>query len=324
MVASSWLTRLLAIGLLGAGAPSLAADDRPPITVDGVPDLNGTWTNAWLTRTERPKEFTALAVQEAQVLRFENGWRVERDPDPVGQDDSEWNEGGDRLARIRGTARSSWIYDPADGKIPYTAAAKAANKARAEAARGAMDNPEQLSLRSRCMSVRQVGPPLDNLEDLNVHQIVQTRDQVAIVGESNPMVRIIQLGGKRAPNMPRQWFGDSIGHWEGRTLVVETIGFHPAQVPPGPIADAAAQHKVVERFTRTGSTEIHYAFTVENPAIYTQRWRGEMVLRPASGRIFEYACHEGNYALANILAGGRAADAEAAKAKVAAASAEAP
>jgi hypothetical protein len=303
------MARLIMAGLLVAG-PAAAETARS--------DLTGVWTNAWLTRMERGKDFKALVVPDAEAVKWEKDNQRPKVPDdPVGQADSEFPEGGAQLARIRGAARTSWIYDPADGKIPYTEAAKAANKARSDSRKGAIDGPEQLSLRDRCINTVQVGPPLQNVEDLNVYQIVQTKDHVAIQSEANSLVRIIRVGGQRTANAPPRWFGDSVGHWEGKTLVVETVGFHPAQIS-GPGGSAAGQHRVVERFTRTGPNEIHYAFTVENPAIYTRSWRGEMVLRPAS-RIFEDGCHEGNYAMTNILGGSRTVEREAAENKAEAA-----
>ena len=309
MRAKSWLAVILAASALAGAAPALAGESA---------DLTGVWTNAWLTRMERGKDFSALVVPEADAAKWEKANQRPNPPDDViGQGDSEFPEAGVQLARIRGSVRTSWIYDPPDGKIPYTEAAKAAGKARSDSRKGVIDGPEQLSLRDRCMNVTQVGPPLANAEDLNVYQIVQTRDHVAIQSEANSLVRIIRLGGKRAAKAPPQWFGDSVGHWEGKTLVVETVGFHPAQIS-GPNGSAAGQHRVVERFTRTGAGEIHYAFTVENPAIYTRSWRGEMVLRPV-GRIFEDGCHEGNYAMTNILGGSRVVERETAKQKAEAA-----
>jgi hypothetical protein len=298
----SRIARLALAAVLAAG-PAAAAEK-------GASDLTGVWTNAWLTRMERGKDFKTLAVPEAEAAKWEKDNQRPKPPeDPVGQGDSEFPEAGVQLARIRGAARTSWIYDPPDGKIPYTEAAKAANKARGDSRKGAIDGPEQLSLRDRCINTLQVGPPLANAEDLNVYQIVETKDHVAIQSEANSLVRIIRLGGQRAPNTPPRWFGDSVGYWEGKTLVVETTGFHPLQVQ-GVDGKAAATHRVTERFTRTGPNEIHYAFTVENPAIYTRSWRGEMVLRPVS-RIFEDGCHEGNYAMTNILGGSRVVERQA-------------
>jgi hypothetical protein len=323
MRSSAWPPRLLlATAAVLAAAAAEAADYRPPLTAEGVPDLQGTWTNAWLTRTERASDFTTLSIPEAQAREYErqNAGRVKMPKDPVGQEASEWPEVGDQLARIRNTPRTSWIYDPADGKIPYRPEVREANKAQMEAWENRFDHPEQRPPRERCMGVGQAGPPLGNAADLNVLLIVQTRDHVAIVAESNQTARIIRLGGTHAPKALRQWMGDAVGRWEGPTLVVETTNFHPAQYrTPG-----GGETKVVERFTRTGPAEIHYAYTVENPALYTQRWRGEMVLRPSRGPLFEFACHEGNYALENILRGGRVAEAEAGAGQQVAGEAAAP
>jgi hypothetical protein len=181
------------------------------------------------------------------------------------------------------------------------------------------DNPEERPPGERCLATAQAGPPLRNGPDLNVYNIVQTREAVALVSEQNQNLRVIRLAGGHGPAAIRPWMGDSLGHWEGDTLVVETVNFHRAQyrVPGG----GPSQTRIVERFTRTGPAEIHYAFTVENPALYTQRWRGEMVLRPSAGPQFEFACHEGNYGFANILAGARQQEREAVAAKATEASA---
>jgi hypothetical protein len=182
------------------------------------------------------------------------------------------------------------------------------------------DNPEERTPGDRCLLQAHAGPPLRNAADLNLFLIVQTTDSVVIVSEGAQTPRIVRIGGDHDPAAIRRLMGDSVGHWEGRTLVVETINFHPAQYRAG--AKPGGETRVVERFTRTGPQELHYAFTVENPTLYTQRWRGEMVFRPAEGRFFEYACHEGNYAMENILRGGRVADAAAKEPKSAAAAAE--
>ena len=125
-------------------------------------------------------------------------------------------------------------------------------------------------------------------------------------------VRVVRIGDRSHPPPERRfWLGDSIGWWEGETLVVETTNFRPSEVR-APNGDPKADMRVVERFTRTGPHEITYAFSVTSPAVYTQTWAGEMVLHPATGRLYEFACHEGNYALSGILAAGRERDREAA------------
>ena len=142
----------------------------------------------------------------------------------------------------------------------------------------------------------------------NNYQFVQTPGQVLILVEMNHNVRTIRLDGKPLPQAIRPWLGDSIGHWEGNTLVVRTTQFHPQQNLRACIRHQfyMTQDSVVEeRFTRIAETEILYQFTVTDDSIYQQPWRGELILRTTAGPIYEYACHEGNYALPNILAGAR-------------------
>ncbi|CAN5116707.1 hypothetical protein BH11PSE2_BH11PSE2_17460 [soil metagenome] len=299
----------------GAWAARAPAPAKPAARPAAKPtydprDLDGTWTNAWLTKTERPKDFTTLIIPEAQAAEYEakNAGKVKPEKDLVGQETSEFPEVGEQLARIRGQARSSWIYDPADGKIPYTEAVKAANKARTDFIESNFDNPDARGLDERCVGATKAGPPLRNGADSNVIRIVQTRDQLAIESEADHNLRLVRIGGTHGPEAARRWMGDSVGRWEGDTLVVETVRFHPLQL--GAAAGApGADSKVIERFTRTGADEITYDFIVENPALYTQTWRGEMILRPSKGPIYEYACHEGNYGLEFILAGARQAEA---------------
>jgi hypothetical protein len=142
----------------------------------------------------------------------------------------------------------------------------------------------------------------------NHYQIVQTPDHVVIVVEMNHDARIIPIGGKHAPDSFRKWLGDSIGWWEGDTLVVETINFHP-DIALRPNMDQSFfvgdNAKVVERFSRVADGTIHYEFTVEDPGAFTQPWRAEMSLSSTPSRMYEYACHEGNYSLPGILAGAR-------------------
>jgi hypothetical protein len=148
-------------------------------------------------------------------------------------------------------------------------------------------------------------------------QIVQSRDYIMILVEMVHDARLIRLGGKHVPAHIRPWMGDSIGHWEDATLVVETTNFHPQQtleIGGGAMYRSipmSADFKVIERFTRTSQSTILYQFTVEDPQIFTRPWRGEIPLNASSAQTYEYACHEGNYALPGILAGARKAEGEA-------------
>ena len=145
----------------------------------------------------------------------------------------------------------------------------------------------------------------------NNYQIVQSPGFVMILVEMNHDARMIRIGGKRLPKTIRRWLGDSIGRWEGETLVVETSQFNPGQNFRGSLRHAlymSPDAKVVERFTRVGPDEILYEFSVEDPTVFTQVWRAEVPMLAAKGRIYEYACHEGNYSLSGILAGAREGD----------------
>jgi hypothetical protein len=154
----------------------------------------------------------------------------------------------------------------------------------------------------------------------NLHQIVQTKDYVMILNEMNHDARIIRMGGTHLPSNIRKWMGDSIGRWEGDTLVVDTTNFTDKTNFRGPPATTRQEIShtrtlhVVERFTRVDKNTINYQFTVEDPATWTQSWSGEYAIRAFEGPIYEYACHEGNYGLANILRAQRVQDAQAAPA----------
>lgn len=154
------------------------------------------------------------------------------------------------------------------------------------------------------------GPPFNNTGSNSLLQIVQTRDNVVIVAEMVHDARIVRLEDRRhIPAAVKPWMGDSVGRWEGDTLVVETTNFHPGERwhwNDGSYLLIAETARITERFTRTGPNEILYRFEVVDPTSYTQAWRGEMLLRATAGPMYEYACHEGNHALANILGGARA------------------
>lgn len=274
-----------------------------------VPDLSGLWTNASLTNLERPAAFGRLELTEAEADAYERSHPGTPEPtrsDAVGQDGTEWWEMGGKLGRLNGRARSSWIVDPANGRLPYSPAGLAALQARQELARS-FDAPEARPPAERCLMGLHGSslPPMLNTAYNNHLHIVQTRDYLVIVAEMHSGPRIIPLRAS-APDAGASWNGQSVSRWEGRTLVVETTRFHPQAQwrAPGRLFISTGA-KVTERFTRTAADEIRYQFEVDDPAIYSQPWRGEMPLRRALGPMFEFACHEGNYALPGILAGGR-------------------
>jgi hypothetical protein len=305
---AGWGLAAIAAALCVAGTAQ-AGEWRAPRTAWGAPDLGGLWSNSSLTHLERDDPFKALVPTEAEAKAFEakhRGKPPEMPEDTVGGAASEFWETDVGLARIRGQVRSSWIISPADGKLPFSAAAKAARKARHERRKVDFDGPEARSLDERCMDTSSAGPPLTNGGYNDNFQIVQTPGAVAIHAEYMHDVRVVRLepGAKHPPPGIRRWLGDSIGHWEGPTLVVESTNFMPPEYGGKP-GDLSSDQTVVERFTRTGPDEIFYAFRVTSPSEYVQTWSGEMVLRATKGPIYEFACHEGNYALENMLLGAR-------------------
>jgi hypothetical protein len=298
---------------------------QAPRTSWGTPDLQGTWTNASLTSLERNDLFKGKAtLTPAEAAEFERTNTFARfaeqdakptDPsvramaaaDPGGYN-AFWLDPGTRLAVVNGEARTSFIVDPSNGKVPYTPAGlKAFQTARAGIN---FDGPENRALGERCLLGfgSTGGPPM--LPDVynNNYQIVQTPDAVMILVEMVHDARIIRLNGKPLPKNITPWLGDSIGRWEGDTLVVETTNLHPGQKAHYGIKQRfylPPTAKVTERFTRVADNEILYKFTVEDREAYSQPWTGEAPLRATNDKIYEYACHEGNYALPGILAGAR-------------------
>jgi hypothetical protein len=279
-----------------------------PRTPDGQPDLQGYWTNATITPFERPPQLAAkqfLTPEEAAALEKEvSQTRVDRAPAPG--DTGGYNEFWyDRGTKVVPTRRTSLIVDPPDGRIPpLTPEAQArVDKARAAAREHPADGPESRSLQERCILWPTAGPPMLPSGYNNMYQIVQAPGYVMIQTEMIHDIRLIPLDGR--PHLPPNvhlWMGDSRGHWEGNTLVVDTTNFSSKTSFRG----ASESLHLVERFTRTDSETILYQFTVDDPKAFTKSWSVEIPMTKQAGPIFEYACNEGNYALTDILAGERA------------------
>ena len=235
-----------------------------------------------------------------------------------------WLSQGSAYTVVDGQIRTSIVIDPPDGHVPpYNAAARkrlAAARAtpapdagesqvRTAEPASAFDNPEQRPLGERCLLgfASTSGPPtLPTYFYNNLHQIVQTRDTVLILTEMVHDVRTIRIGGEHLPKTVRKWLGDSVGHWEGDTLVVDTTNFTDKTRYRGSSPDL----HIVERFTRVDSDTLRYRFTVEDPSTWTAPWTAEYSWPITTEGLYEYACHEGNYALGNILRGARLKEAE--------------
>lgn len=311
-----------AVLLVGAAHAQTGSDI--PRTPDGKPDFQGVWTNSSLTRLERVPEFSNLVLTETEAREWETSAAkvAAADGAPTDQqagapkkgEDPEgynyfWIDPGTAVGKVKGEYRSSWITEPANGKVPYTPAGRTAMM-KEVATYNSFDNPEERIPIERCLIgfASTGGPPMLNALYNNHHQIIQTPDAIAINVEMVHDTRIIRIDGKHNPPAVRQYLGSTVGRWEGDTLVTETVGFKPKEavrVDFGFFAYIAPDAKVTERFTMTGRDEIHYAFTVEDPVAYTQPWKGELTFRRSPDRIHEYACHEGNYSVTNILTGAR-------------------
>ena len=291
--------------------PVPAVAQTPERTPWGDPDLQGVWTNRTTTPIERPSEFegrTALTEEERAEIDAQAEAARDRPPPPgqTGGYNSFWLDRGVR------TNRTSLIVDPPDGRYP----ARTDRVRESDAAFAAMrdgtkfDTWHDLNLYDRCITRGIPGAMIPGFYNHN-YQILQTPDYVVILVEMIHDARIIPLDGRAhlAPQIG-QWMGDSRARWEGNTLVVETTNFTPKgdERVRNLVRAPSEQGNVVERFTRVAADRIDYSFTVTDPLTYAGPWTAEIPMVPLGGEIFEYACHEGNYGLENILAGARAAE----------------
>ena len=307
---------MAAPGYIKAQAPNPATVPKAwtvPRTPDGRPDLQGTWSNATLTPFERPnalagKEFfTEQEAAEFARTTLERNNRDHRGATPQEDVGGAYNEVWfERGTKLSANFRTSIVVDPPNGRVPpLTPEASSAAAARAAVQARPPEGPEDFTLPVRCLQWGTSGPPMVPGPYNNNYRIVQTRDHIVINVEMIHDVRIIPLDG-RAHLSPaiRQWMGDSVGHWEGDTLVVDTTNFTRKTHFRG----SDQNLHVIERFTRTGADALRYQFSVDDPTAFTKPWSGEIVMYPAPGPLYEYACHEGNYSLTGMLAGARAAE----------------
>ena len=323
-----------------------------PRTADGHPDLQGTYDVATLTDLERAPQFgnnLTLTPEQAQRLEKQVADRKDRAAQPsdgnraappVGGDGSTgaagnvggynnfWIDSGTQYVVVNGEKRTSIIVEPPNGRIPpITAAARQRNAARVnrttsdqpesngdaglDPTAGAYDDPERRPLAERCLLGfgSTSGPPALPVLYNNLHQIVQTRDTVMILNEMNHDARIVRMNAEHLPKTVRKWMGDSVGRWEGDTLVVDTTNFTDKTRFRG----SSDQLHVVERFSRLNARTLLYRFTIEDTTTWAQSWSGEYTWPQTDDLLYEYACHESNYALTNILNGARQRDRQAAQ-----------
>jgi hypothetical protein len=284
----------------------------PPRLADGHVDLQGIWNLSNLTPLERQESTDPLVIEPVRARQIEARIDALRNNQPTGGQPAQFDEER-RVERVRGQLRSSIIVEPSDGRIPGNELFKEKlSEARAAAIDGA-DGPEQRPPLERCISSAAATAPMHSVPTLNLHQVVQTRDAVLIYAESNRDARIVRLNAQHVSPQIVSVLGDSIGWWDRDTLVVETTQFSPSiplRTAPLLAYFVSPRTVVTERFTRRSSDELLYEFTIDDPTYYTREWRGENELRRSAGPIFEFACHEGNYALTHVLQGARAREAK--------------
>ena len=319
--------RILAAGLFALVTASLlspsstAAVWTVPRTPDGHPDMQGIWTMHTFTPLVRPEryarqefltdkeaaELTALLTQDdvdplvAGIFGLSDDERRKRvvQNDPTHYDNAMWLATPE--LKPLSSNRTSLIYDPPDGKIPPQTP-DARQRAAARRALAGFDSYENRPFQERCIMWTHEGPPMMPAPYNDVLQIIQTRDHFVVHRELATAPRVIPTDGR--PHIAarlRQWAGDSTARWQGDTLIVDTTNFTEKTAFQG---SSSALH-VVERFTRVSAERIVYQFTVDDPTTWTAPWSAEVPLLATKGPLFEYACHEGNYGLPNILSGAR-------------------
>ena len=282
----------------------------------GRPDLQGIWNFSTITPLERSAEFAGrefltdaeAAQYEAQTVQRNNRDSREQsaDADVASAYNEFWWDRGVHAARVNGRTRTSLIVDPPDGRIPaLTPDGQQRAAARAEARRQhPADGPEDRSLGERCLLFN-AGPPMLSGPYNNYVQILQTPDYVVILNEMIHDSRVVPLDGR--PHLPvgiRRLLGDSRGHWDGNALVIETTNFSDRTNVRG----SGERLRLVERFTRPDAKTLLYEFTVDDPASFVAPWTAILPMAKTDDQIYEYACHEGNYAMTGILRGARATE----------------
>jgi hypothetical protein len=309
-----------------AAATSKSATLRTPW---GAPDLQGTWDFRTVTPLERPAELAGKAtLTEKEAAEYERRMVEQRNADnrhdktprrtvngtaetedvALAYNDFWW----DRGTKVVGTRRTSLIVDPADGRIPPLTPEAQKRLADDDALRARIaEGPEDRSIAERCIMGFNAGPPMTPGGYNQNVQIVQHTDYVVLLNEMIHNARIIPLDDRPRLNVP-QWVGESRGHWEGDTLVIDTRNFHQNTSLRG----SSPNMHLVERITRVDADNLLYEFTVDDPTTWTKPWTAQVPMVKSEGLIYEYACHEGNYGMFGILSGARAIENKAKKAAV--------
>jgi hypothetical protein len=310
----------IVLGLIGVAAVTMSAQARKPAAArllsapskpvpvprapDGHPDLQGIWDFAQLTPFERPGDFAGKSsftddeAEEFAQQRIETSNKDRRDGGAAADVERAYNDFwwdfGTRVSK-----QTSLVVDPPDGRVPPRTPEA---EQRVSRRKPLYDNPEERPLPERCILGFNSGPPMVPSAYNNNVQLVQTHDYVTIVNEMIHSARIVDLTGRpHAPKAIRYLTGDSVGQWEGDTLVVDTTNFQK----DGAFRGASANMHLIERFTRVDENALRYEFTVDDPATWTKKWTASIPMVRTNERMFEYSCHEANYALEGVLKGAR-------------------
>jgi hypothetical protein len=324
------IVSLTPISAVAQTAKTPAKAWNPPRTADGHPDLQGIWNYSTLTPMERPRELAGkpflseeeAAAYEKRAVQSRNV-DLDRETTPTsrgivnGSEETQdlanaYNEfWWDRGTKVVKTRRTSLVVDPPDGKIPaLTPQAKKRLAALEEASERPAQGPEDRPVSERCIVRPNSGPPMTPTGYNNNFQLIQAPGYVVIFNEQIHDARIIPMDGRvHLPENVRQWMGDSRGHWDGNTLVVETTNF----TNKANFRGSSEKMHLVERFTLTEPGTLLYEFTVDDPQSFTRSWTGQIPMSKGPEHIFEYACHEGNYSLFTTLSSARALEQEQSK-----------
>jgi hypothetical protein len=297
---SAGLAGLLVETISGQSAPSVKpwAAERLP---DGEPDLEGVWNYGTATPLERPAQWagkTVLTAEEAAAWEQQNLER--RGANTAVTAGPDWWEPQNGILKNR---RTSLIVDPPDGRLPPPTQPAAGRGGRGARPGGQYDNPEDLGLQDRCIAWPAAAPPYTPTVYNNNIGIIETKDNIVIQSEMIHVARIVRMNGTHGtiPSM----YGDSIGHWEGATLVVDTTNFN-GQINYRNTRDHL---HLVERFTRTGKDALEYRFTVDDPQTWQRPWTASIDMTKTDDRVYEFACHEGNsISVIGTLKGARMAE----------------
>ena len=343
------ITILILATLVLISLPAFAAEDAVKRTSYDKPDLSGTYDAGTVTPVDRPPQFgdnlyltpvEAKKLEDTQAAFWakaeaDKGGAADREAPPVGGDGDNrfggggvggynifWIDPGSEAVMVDGKFRTSIIYEPKNGRRPTMTPQGMARMADNFSSfthnndgtaswldregPGPFDNPEDLALAERCLLGFSGGPPLLPSLYNNYLQIVQTPDYVVILLEMVHDARIVRIDSEHGPEDVKEWLGDSIGYWDGDTLVVETRNFRNETGLYG----GDEELHVVERFERTDDGNLRYQFRVQDPTAWTAPWAGEYEWQAKDSRVYEYACHEGNYSMGNILRGARLLESE--------------